>query len=545
MLAWWNWWLLPIPVVAFIALIVYHERVARSANSERRAAAYYDRGLARLDGRWAGSGEMGERFRDPIHPYADDLDLFGQGSVFQLLNTARTHAGEATLAGWLKQAATGDEVRSRQEAVDEMRPSLDLREDLALLGEDIQAALHPAALVKWGDHAAEDIAPWMRFLASLLTAVTLGAFTGYMFQLWPPRVLILALVVQSGFALYVRATVLRILASVELPARDLGILSKLLDRFEREPFHSPKLSSLKAQLQTDGQPASRRIAGLHRIIEMHDSGRNPGFAPFAKALLWSTHFAFALESWRSKSGKRVSVWLEVVAELEALSSLAAYAAEHPDDVYPELMDTGPSLHAQALAHPLLGPSAVANDVTLGSDLRLLLVSGSNMSGKSTLLRSVGLNTVLAWTGAPVRARRLQVSRLAVGASIRVNDSLQDGKSRFYAEITRLRQIVDMLHGSDPLLFLLDEVLSGTNSHDRRIGADAIIRTLVEEGGIGLVTTHDLALTAVAQELGQLARNVHFEDHIEDGRIAFDYRMRPGVVEKSNALELMRSVGLRV
>jgi DNA mismatch repair ATPase MutS len=197
-------------------------------------------------------------------------------------------------------------------------------------------------------------------------------------------------------------------------------------------------------------------------------------------------------------------------------------------------------------HPLIDPRhAVGNDVQLGEGCSLWIVSGSNMSGKSTLLRAVGLNAVLAWAGAPVCCTRLRVSPLRIGASIRVNDSLADNKSRFYAEISRLRDIVDLARSGQPTLFLLDELLSGTNSHDRRIGAAAVIRGLVEKGAIGFVTTHDLALAEITGTLGARARNVHFEDHIENGEIHFDYRLRDGVVERSNALELMRAVGLDV
>jgi DNA mismatch repair ATPase MutS len=239
-------------------------------------------------------------------------------------------------------------------------------------------------------------------------------------------------------------------------------------------------------------------------------------------------------------------WLAAVGELEALSSFAGYAAEHPEDVFPALIESEPLFDGEQIAHPLIARgAAVRNDVRLDSECRLLVVSGSNMSGKSTLLRAAGLNAVLAWAGAPVCAAALRVSPVAVGAAMRVQDSVLEGKSRFYAEITRIRQVVDLAGAGAPLLFLLDEMLSGTNSHDRRIGAGAILRTLVERGALGLITTHDLALAEIADELAPHARNVHFEDHIENGRIAFDYRMRPGVVTRSNALELMRSVGLEV
>jgi len=188
---------------------------------------------------------------------------------------------------------------------------------------------------------------------------------------------------------------------------------------------------------------------------------------------------------------------------------------------------------------------VRNDVSLTAGLKVLVVSGSNMSGKSTLLRTVGINAVLALAGAPVRARSLRIAPLALGASIRILDSIQEGTSRFYAEITRLRKLVSLADGPIPLLFLLDELLHGTNSHDRRIGAEAVVRGLVQQGAIGLLTTHDLALAHIVDVLAPHAVNVHFEDHIENGRIAFDYTLRPGVVKKSNALELMRSIGLKV
>jgi len=207
---------------------------------------------------------------------------------------------------------------------------------------------------------------------------------------------------------------------------------------------------------------------------------------------------------------------------------------------------GAVYEARALGHPLL-PSArcVRNDIALGGARQVLIVSGSNMSGKSTMMRTIGINAVLAFAGAPVRARQLRLSPLSIGASIQIQDSLQGGASRFYAEITRLKQIVELTRGERPLLFLLDEILSGTNSHDRRIGAEAIIRGLVERGAIGLTTTHDLALTRMVEPLGERAANVHFEDHLEDGKMVFDYRMQPGIVTHSNALELMRAVGLEV
>jgi DNA mismatch repair ATPase MutS len=347
------------------------------------------------------------------------------------------------------------------------------------------------------------------------------------------------------FVMWVRHRVEQILGAVEAPSKDLHLIAQLLERVEAEGLTAPRLVLLKKELETEGLPASRQIARLRRLVELHDWEHNLFFRPIAFLLLWGPNVAFAIEQWRLTSGGHVARWIQAIGEIEALSSLAAHASEHPEDPFPEL-DGGCSFEGVGISHPLLPESAgVRNDVRLGGELRLLLVSGSNMSGKSTLLRSTGLNVVLAWAGAPVRARSLRVSPLQVGAAMRAQDSVLDGKSRFYAEITRIRQIVDLTSERTPLLFLLDELLSGTNSHDRRIGSEAIVRSLVERGAIGLVTTHDLALADIAEQLAPRAANVHFEDHIQDGHIAFDYRLRQGVVRKSNAIELMRSVGLDV
>jgi DNA mismatch repair ATPase MutS len=296
---------------------------------------------------------------------------------------------------------------------------------------------------------------------------------------------------------------------------------------------------------------SAAIQRLHRLSELLEWERNIIFAPIAALGSWSVHVAAAIESWRREFGRRVPEWLAIAGEYEALSSLAAYAYEHPSDPFPIVTDDlenadGPAVFEGArLGHPMVPASRmVRNDVVLAREVRMLIVSGSNMSGKSTLLRTVGINTVLAMAGAPVRAERLTLSPLAAGATLHIQDSLQAGRSRFFAEITRIRRISDLAAGKQPrLMFLLDEILQGTNSHDRRIGAAAMVRNLVDRGAIGLITTHDLALTAIADETGGRAVNVHFDDEFREGQLVFDYRLKPGPVTRSNALELMRAVGL--
>ena len=550
-----------LPGAAFTALMAAHARLARQIEEQRRAVRFFERGLARLDGSWPGTGSTGDHFLDLAHPYAQDLDLFGVGSLFELLSSARTRAGERALAGWLLTPADPPVVQSRQAAVTELRPRLDLRERLAVLAEDASGGVDADALAAWGEAPPQFSGPGLRaalwactllgiagaaagaaLLVNLTGAAALADGTRLLL-----RDLFLATLAINGWFYYRRQkTMSEVVAAVDRAAHELGLLSEVLVLVEREQFQAPLLDSLRSSLEAEGAPPSRRLAQLKRLIEYLDSRDNVFVRVAEIFILWTPHLAVRVEQWRRRSGPAVRRWLAAVGEIEALCSLASHAYEHPNDPFPEFTAESPLIEAEEIGHPLI-PDAklVRNSVSLGGSLRLLVVSGSNMSGKSTLLRTLGVNAVLAQAGAPVRAARLRLSPLAVGASIRVNDSLQGGISRFYAEILRLRQILDQTAGGRPVMFLIDEFLHGTNSHDRRIGAEALVRGLVERGAIGLITTHDLALAGIADELGERARNIHFEDHIDNGRIHFDYRIQPGVVRKSNAIELMRSVGLEI
>ena len=538
-------WLLA-PAAVFALLVVLHDRTIRRRGAAERAAAFYERGLARLEDRWAGGGEAGERFLDPAHRYAADLDLFGRGSLFELLSTARTRMGEETLAGWLLAPAPPGEILARQAAIAELRPRLDLREDLARLGSDVRAGVDAATLRAWAAEPPAAVSRFARIGAAALVALLLTAVAAWLVLGTGALPALAVVALEGALAARLRARLLPVIREAGRPSRDLALLAEMLERIERERFDSERLTALRASLVADGEPPSRRVARLRRLLDLLDARRNQLFAPVAALLLWTTQLALAIDAWRARSGPSVPRWLDAVGEIEALCALASHAFEHPDDPFPEIRAEGPCYEGEGLGHPLL-PEArcVRNDLRLGAELHLLVVSGSNMSGKSTWLRTIGTNAVLALAGAPVRARRMAVSPLAVGCSLRIVDSLQSGASKFYAEITRIGEIVARARGDEPLLFLLDEILNGTNSHDRRIGAEAIVRSLVGRGAIGLVTTHDLALARIADDLAPRAANVHFEDQLEDGRMRFDYRLRPGVVARSNALSLMRAVGLEV
>jgi len=531
------YWLL-IPLALFIWLVVWHQRVLRERDLAGRAIRYYARGLARLRDEWAGTAsELGERFRQPMHVYSEDLDLFGKGSLFEMLSSARTAAGEDTLAAWLLEPASRETALLRQEAVRELREALDLREAVSLLGDEVRAGVDAESLGAWGALAPVNFPAALRWLAPALVLAGMLALAAFLMDLVPLWPLLAVLLCDFAVIFATRKQVAAIVGAVETPGHDLNILVLLLERLERENFQSPLLRQSLAFL-----PVSQRVRHLKRWVELLDSSDHILMRVIGPLLLWKQQIAMRIEAWRQKTGPGIGGWLRAVGEFEALSSIAALAFERPEWSFPELAGGAPALfEAAALRHPLLPRErCIPNDVTLNAGARLLIVSGSNMSGKSTLLRSIGLNCALAWAGAPVAAASLRVASLRMGASIRTTDSLQDNRSRFLAEILRIRQIVGLVQEKRAVLFLLDELLSGTNSHDRLTGASGIVRGLLAGNSIGLVTTHDLALTQI--ESGE---NVHFEDSIQDGEMEFDYKLRPGVVTHGNALALMRAVGLDV
>jgi hypothetical protein len=534
-----------IPILLFVLLAILHERVLRRLREYARLRAYYERGIARLENRWAGTGESGERFLDAAHPYARDLDIFGAGSLFQMLCTARTRSGEETLAAWLQTAASIPEIVARQEAVRELSPKIDFRERLVLAGEEARVGVHPQKLIEWAEATPSLNRKAMRMTAIALTLLWLLSLLAWWRWDWLAVALGMSLV-NFGVSYKWRAQVLHASAGVDGAQHELALLALILKRIESEAVTSPRLKQLQNTLKKSGVVASQAIAELGKRVDYLESADNWFVKILGPFVFWTPHCVIGIEGWRERHGAAIREWLAATGEAEALSSLAVYAYEHPDDSFPGFVEQGPYIEAEAVAHPLLARNkAVSNDLTLGRDLQLMVISGPNMAGKSTFMRSIGVNVVLAQAGAPVCARRMTLSALQVAASICILDSLQGGLSRFYAEISRLKQIDELSQGTTPVLFLLDELLSGTNSFDRRVGTESFVRSLLARGAIGLVTTHDLALAEIAERIGTHAANFHFEDTFEDGKLHFDYKLTPGIVQTTNALLLMRSIGLEV
>jgi hypothetical protein len=535
--------LLLVPAAGFIILAVLQEKLLAGIRYRTRAISFYERGLARLNDRWSGTGETGERFLDQTHPYARDLDLFGAASLFEYLSSARTRAGEETLAQWLLAAALPPEVLARQDAIRELRTRVKFRERLFSAGETVRLGVHPGALSSWGESRPVFAGRSLRITVSVLAVLWICSLI--VWAVWElPVVALLMTVLNFAYSHHIHARLEKAANSLENAAKDLQLLAEVLALIEQEQVVSGRLVAIQTALKHHQTTPSAAIVKLARLVELLESRHSLFARPLDLVTFWSAQLVFVAERWQQEFGPAIRGWMQAVGEFEALTSLSAFTYEHPQYAFPTIAGRGPLFEAEGLAHPLLpAGKAVDNDLKLSNEMQLVILSGPNMAGKSTFIRAIGVNAVLAQCGAPVRARSLRISPLQVAASICVLDSLAGGVSRFYAEIHRLKLIADLTQGAVPVLFLLDELLSGTNSHDRLIGTQFVLRKFVEHHAIGVVSTHDLALTQIPALLGERAANFHFEDRIEESRLIFDYKLKPGIVETSNALKLMHAIGL--
>jgi len=536
-------WLLLLPAGLFVYLAIAHEGRLQRLRDRRRSIEFYERGIARINDKWAGTGETGDRFLDPAHPYARDLDLFGTASLFQLLCTARTRVGEETLAHWLLNAAPADEIIARHGAVADLGPRLELRERLFCLGETVRAGVRPDVLACWGERKPIFNSRAIRITTTVLSLLWVASVVAW--GVWGlPAVALAVSTLNLAWAHRIHARWDEAADKIEEATHNLDVLAGVLRLIDHGQLSAAKLKRIQADLKHSDFVPSDAIRRLDRIVGYLESRRNPAMRLLDVLMFWSAQFVFRAEKWQEEFGPHIRGWLSAVGEFEALTALAGYAFDHPADVMPQVSEHGPLFDAVEMTHPLLpADRAVRNDVKLGDGIQLIVLSGPNMAGKSTFIRSVGVNAVLAQCGAPVRAKSLRMSPLAVAASICILDSLSGGTSRFYAEIRRLKVAEDLAAGQVPVLFLMDELLSGTNSHDRLEGTRLIVRSLMERGAIGIVSTHDLALAEIPDKMPGQAVNCHFEDRLEEGKLIFDYKLKPGVVKTSNALELMRSIGL--
>jgi len=548
----WPWWALVALVPVFIVLGVVHSRTERRQNRHRALREFHEGELARLEERWRLLPDDGADLspRDARSAgRAGDLDLFGRASLFQRLSRAQTREGRRTLARWLLHGAELPEIAARQAAVLELAQKPLEREGLfAAARAGATAPLLDEVLIAFGERGAPlPFARVLFVLAHVFPPLLGGAIAMYFFDLGASALVIVALA-QTILVLACHGPVQSRANQLASPDRALERYAAIFDRVAATRYDSPRLQAIQARLTAEGASASDRLRALRVLVERLETSRNPFFAlSIGPALLWDLHIVLRAERWRRSTGRHLRGWLEAVGELEALASLGGLLAEGRASL-PTLVESEGRFSAVKLAHPLIDRSkAVGNDLTLGGPGSVLLLSGSNMSGKSTLLRSVGLAVVLAEAGGPVLAERLELSRFSLWTSVRVADSLAEGASHFYAELVRIKEVVDAAR-QEPrrILYLLDEMLHGTNSKERYVGAVSVIRWLSSQASVGIVTTHDLALAAVSGELpaGTVTQR-HFGDEVVGDQIRFDYHLREGPIQSTNALRLMRAVGIDI
>ena len=540
--------------LAFFGLVVWHSRVDAA---ERRASAFAqvnEEAASRVERRWTSLPAPRPSAASAAHPYADDLDLFGRASLFSLLGSAGTEAGRQALARWLLHPAGAGDVRARQDAVRELAGLKRWRETLAATALMVEANPHELEVFLAWAAGPPWLTPrrWLVWTARAVAATTLPLAvlhaTGIVNSPYWLAPLVVGLGLMAGCERRIHQTFSQAFSRERLFHEHAALFEHLADA----QFTAPLLRQLVGQLHASGLAAPREMAALGRLMRLADLRFQAFFHfPINAFTSWDVHVLWALERWQARTGTHLPRWFAALGEFEALSALAWLAHDHPSWAFPDVDPKADRLVAEDLGHPLLpGSQRVGNDVEVGPAGSCLLVTGSNMSGKSTLLRAIGLNVVLAHAGGPTCARRLRMPPLAPFTSMRVQDSLEEGVSYFMAALRRLKHLVSEAERSrpdgSPMLYLLDEILQGTNTAERQVAVRRIMAHLLELRAIGAITTHDLEL-AGAPELAARCRTVHFTEGVSpDGegvRLSFDYKLRPGVATSRNALKLLELVGL--
>ncbi|HAA08406.1 MAG TPA: DNA mismatch repair protein MutS [Syntrophomonas sp.] len=531
-------------LLVFIYLIYKHRQVEDRLNTAGRMAKINQDYLDRLNGDWVQFTDQGLEFADFDHPYSNDLNIFGPKSLFQWLSIAQTYLGRQQLQQLLAHPPRDiDAILARQRAVKELAGRLDFCQGLECRGLITpEAGRNPEKLVAYAGERPNlgKLIKVIRWLP-ILTAASWALYFGQVISLQIPVILLL---LQGLIVLFTYKSVGAPLHRVYSFQKSLQSYRNMLELIEQEPWETTYLSSLQAELFEKSESASKAMQQLERISGSIDMNRSMFYLIINVGLLWDMQCFVRLAAWKSRYGNRVGRWLDIIGTMEALCSLAVIAHIHPDWAYPEIQDQGQRITARGLGHPLLHPEkCVHNDIDI--DNYSCIVTGSNMSGKSTWLRSIGINLVLAYAGAPVCAERFTCSLMDIYTSMEIQDDLIEGVSTFYAELKRINMILEHSCRGEPMIYLIDEIFRGTNSLDRITGAQVVLRQLSQNGAIGLISTHDFELCDLEKELGATFKNYHFQEQYVKGGIEFDYKLRPGRCNTSNARYLMKMVGIDI
>lgn len=534
----------------FIYLVIIHKKLKNKHKYISNLKEINTYSIMRLEGRWIEFEDRGLEFKDEEHSYSYDLDIFGQGSLFQWINTAKTHMGRLRLANILKYPADNKEtINKRQQSISELSKKLWWRQRLQ----------SEAKMIDHEDFDIVELLSWAKNKNGIFNKPSIITIVRLL-----PVVTILALLLSYGvsiipkyipfFLLFTQALMI-FLSSYKI-SKEFAIVYKyhstikayrrILKHFEKTKFNTEYINELKARLiNNEGITAIEQLKKLEVILHRAENRKNMIFFPINVLTLWDYQCMIDLEKWRRQSGLLIEKWFEVIGELEALSSLSIIGYDYPNWSIPIITEEDSIINSKSIGHPLLTNKRVYNDIILQKPCRVLLITGSNMSGKSTFLRTIGVNLILAYSGASVCATSMTCSIFSIHTCMRTSDNLEKGVSSFYGELLRIKNILNATKKDKQVFFLLDEIFKGTNSYDRHIGAKMLIKQLYDNGASGLVSTHDLELGSMEVENESKVKNFHFSEYYQDNKIYFDYKLRPGISTTRNALYLIKMIGIEI
>lgn len=561
-------WVVPVLLTAIIGA-VWFVLTLRSYNritADKKRAEFFIRineaELLRADGELS-DFPAGDEWLHRNHDYAADLDVFGHHSLFQLLNRTTTRSGAQLLAHWLSGPANGDTIEERQAAVRELAREVDWRQEFQVSGMQFESGKSDyQLLLKWLEEPAQFLPSRKKLLTislplAAISSVALGYFLYHLLfrlhdlsgmHLLP---LVLMMIINSVYLRKFNQASEHIILSTQQNIGILGAYESLIQTIEKQPFEAKKLADLRAVLKHNASSAAFEIGALKRILEMFQQkgtsntvGKNAFYGMINNLWLLDVHLILRTEDWKSRNRDHIHPWISAVSELEALASIAGFAYSNPRYTFPEIPTEPYLIDFRTVGHPLLKQKKrINNDFTMHGRGATTMITGSNMAGKSTFLRTVGINLVLAFMGAPCCASHARVSPLRIFTSMRTQDNLEESVSSFYAELQRVEQLLRLVNEGEPIFFLLDEMFKGTNSQDRFRGGVSLIRQLSELNAFGMISTHDLDLAKLTRDLS--IENFSFNSVISNGQISFDYRLTRGICTDFNASELMKRSGIRI
>lgn len=538
-----------ISLTIFIYLILEHSKEVNKRNYSIALKEINEKALKRLNGEWKDFEDDGSEFKDKQHSYSDDLDMFGKCSLFQWINSSKTFMGREILKNRLTQPLSSSvDIQMTQQSLHELAINLEWRQQFEAEGMVIPSqSIDPKELYKWGkDRNDLYTKPWLILFARLLPCLTLILITLTYFTSLIDYKLPYFIVLFQIITLFIGAKKRsETFSSIYKYKKNIIVYLRLLSSIADKDFKSDYLRQLKSDLVTnEDEGAVTAIKKLSSIYDKISDRQNGFFIIFNILFLWDYQCMIEFEKWRINSGKNLKKWFDVIGQFEALSSISNIIYDNPQWAVPLIKEENFILKAQSLGHPLLGDKKVCNNITIKNVKNILLITGSNMSGKSTFLRTIGINLILSYIGATVCAEKFECSLMKVFTCMRTSDNLENNISSFYAEILRIKMIVEKVRTNKKVFFLLDELFKGTNSTDRHDGAKALIKQLGEQGASGLISTHDLELCNLENEYSRI-KNYHFQEYYVDNELKFDYKLREGVSTTKNGLYLIKLAGIDI